>query len=167
MKVLKKINEKEILVDDEIYDYVSKYKWVILNQRIKRYRIASDPIDAPALIHLRDVVWEYFNPGKKPKKQIFYINGNKLDNRIENLFGDDNMLFPMKNKGNNHLPKGIHFHHKKYCIVINNQYGGRFKTLQEAVNRFRELELEIYGKLARSEEDWVESLRPYQHLLDK
>jgi hypothetical protein len=52
-------------------------------------------------------------------------------------------------------------------VTINNEYGGRFLKLQDAVNKYREMELRIYGSLARTEEDWLESLKPYQHLLDK
>ena len=167
MKILKKINDKEVLVDDEIYDHVKKYNWILNGGRVKRYRQTNDPINAPALINLRDVVWNFFHPDILCLKQIYHINGNKLDCRIENLFGDDNKLFPMKNKGNNALPKGIHFHHKKFCVTINNEYGGRFLKLQDAVDKYREMELRIYGSLARSEEDWLESLKPYQHLLDK
>lgn len=167
MKILKKINNKEILVDDAIYEHVNKYQWILLSGIPKRYRVATDPVDAPAIIYLRDVVWEFFNPGIKPKKTIFFKDGNKLNCQLHNLFAEDNLGFQQKNKGNKKYPKFIHFHHKKYCISMNGQYGGRFSTLQQAVDVVRKMEKMIYGEYARTDEEFLESLKPFQHLLDK
>ena len=74
---------------------------------------------------VHDVVWEQFN-GKKPKGfQIDHINGNILDNRIENLQA------VTKEQNNNRWRRGTVYFRKdrnKYIAERNQKYLGQYET---------------------------------------
>lgn len=91
-------------------------------------------------------------------KQVGHINGNKSDNRIENLRSADNSKNSM-NKGiqsnNTSGFKGVTFHkgtgkfHAKICVEGIRKSLGYFKTAEEASNAYIKAAGELHGQFAR------------------
>ena len=73
-------------------------------------------------VHLHHAVWAICK-GRFPERQIDHVNGNKHDNRIENLRevspseNNMNMLHPWKPNAKTGLP-GVSSHGRKYQIRI-------------------------------------------------
>lgn len=106
------------------------------------------------------LVWLYVT-GKLPDKGIDHINGDKSDNRFENL----RLSNQSQNSANSRTPKnntsgfkGVCWHKKakKWAarIKVNRQeiYLGLFKTKEEAAEAYNKAALEHFGEFARLNE---------------
>lgn len=87
-------------------------------------------------------------------KEIDHINGNKLDNRKQNL----RLCNRSENRGNSNGKqlssskfRGVYWckRDKRWITIVNRVYGGRFKNEQEAGIKANELILRIYKKFAK------------------
>lgn len=102
----------------------------------------------PYLAHR--IVWAYFN-NKFSKETIDHINGDKLDNRIENL----RCATKSENSQNRKKAKGITFVKKtgKWQVQIyfnrKSKYLGTFESERDALHTRREAELKYYGVFAK------------------
>ena len=84
MKVIK-INNKEILLDDEDYKYLSNFKWRVIKKGNDWYAIISKMKGIgrrTVILYLHEFLIELDN-----QDCIGFKNKNTLDNRKENLFG--------------------------------------------------------------------------------
>jgi hypothetical protein len=102
------------LVDDNLYEYLSKYKWYAQKTGYKTFVARNKHLLMHRLIM-----------NVTPDKEIDHVNGNTLDNRINNLrvcSHSQNMLnrhkFNIKNTTS--IFKGVHFRYcnNKYCARI-------------------------------------------------
>lgn len=96
------------------------------------------------------IIYEMFN-GFCPKV-IDHINGDKLDNRIENLRGCDSNKINLENTSvysNNKLGvKGVRKHGNKYTAQITHNskqhYLGMFTTIKEASRAYEKAREELF-----------------------
>lgn len=92
------------------------------------------------------IVWVLFN-NEFPERQIDHIDGNGLNNNIENLRTvlpkDQNKNQPLR-KDNKSGYHGVKKHQKNnsWVVTINSEYKGTRKTLEEAVAFRKELEVQ-------------------------
>tara|TARA_B110000858_G_C17394385_1_gene289643 strand:+ start:97 stop:492 length:396 start_codon:yes stop_codon:yes gene_type:complete len=108
---------------------------------------------------VHNIVWEQFN-GKKPKGfQIDHINGNRLDNRIENLriaTYAENQWNAKKRIDNKSGIKGISWHKasKSWRAQIKQNkilyHLGLFKSLEDAKDMIENKRAELHGEFARN-----------------
>jgi hypothetical protein len=147
------INTKEIkllhgeiaIVDDEYYEELSKHNWHLnTNGHAKRgHRVNGKYTNI--FMHHQIIT---------PPKGYFvdHINGNKLDNRRENL----RICTPQQNVFNLHKdkPKGV-YHNKEWdtwiAYITFNQvrcYLGSYKTEREAAITYNEAAKELFGEFA-------------------
>ena len=102
-------------------------------------------------------IWHF---GKITKKEIDHINGNGLDNKIENLrqvSRSQNMMNQKINVLNTSGAKGVHFskNHKKWLAYIKIDqkriHVGSFDNLFSAAIARKEAEQKYFGEFARKE----------------
>ena len=108
---------------------------------------------------VHNIVWEQFN-GKKPKGfQIDHINGNRLDNRIENLriaTYAENQWNAKKRIDNNSGVKGVCWHKasKRWMAQIKQNkrlfYLGTYDSIKEAERIVKKKRAELHGEFARN-----------------
>lgn len=110
----------------------------------------------PYLAHR--LAWFYMT-GEWPKDQIDHINGDKDDNRYENLreaTRSQNMRNRDKTKRNTSGFKGVHFHSRssrwRVQIGIGGKlkYVGQFRTIEEAHRAYKEAAAAFHGEFART-----------------
>lgn len=153
------INNKciEILVDDVDYDILSKYKWSLNH---KGYPICNIWIDGKRTT--KSISRLLINPPKG--KQVDHINGNKLDNRRNNLrmCSPQENCFNRKHRKDSHsIYKGVSafFYTKKNgdtktyykaTIQVNKKpmYLGTYKTQYSAAKAYNEAAKTHFGKFA-------------------
>lgn len=84
MKEIKLTKNQTTIVDDECYEYLSKWKWYCHKGYARRSRLKSE--DNPTdVIHMSREIWKLVGR-VLPKGYILdHINGDKLDNRVSNL----------------------------------------------------------------------------------
>tara|TARA_B110000858_G_C17410175_1_gene296390 strand:+ start:114 stop:497 length:384 start_codon:yes stop_codon:yes gene_type:complete len=109
-------------------------------------------------IPIHRTVWQQFN-GKKPKGfQIDHINGNKLDNRIENLrlaTYAENQWNARTRVDNRSGVKGVCWHKatQKWRAQIKQNkvlhYLGVYNTLEEAKKIVHKKRIELHGEFTR------------------
>lgn len=78
MKTIKAKRGEEIIVDDDVFEHMSTYNWTVNN---RGYATAGEKgyHSCPIMMHRK--MMEPIEPGL----EVHHKNGNKLDNRAENL----------------------------------------------------------------------------------
>lgn len=81
-------NGEKIFIDKLLRDHLEQYNWCV-QQHFDRYGRPVKPyalrrVDRK-LKYMHRLVWEHMNGPIPPTLEIDHINGNTLDNRIENL----------------------------------------------------------------------------------
>lgn len=151
---------KEVFLYD---DKTGKFTWLIKkaarinigdvagNKHIKGYWEIC--IDGKKYLAHR-LAWLYMT-GEWPKDQIDHKNGNKLDNRFENLREADsqNQNYNLNiSKKNTSGVKGVSFDIKKgkWRIQLKtngiNKFYGYFNSIDEAASKIRDIRLRLHGQ---------------------
>lgn len=103
------------------------------------------------------IIWEMFNGPIPAGMLIDHIDGNKLNNRIENLRLASRLENNSNRSGNSTgLPKGISKNGNNYRVRL--MYNGKvyclgtYKTLEEAVKVYNDKSVELRGEFHRPSE---------------
>jgi len=144
-------SDKITIIDDEFYDYFSKFTWYLSKQGYV-IRCADKSLcekrGYPIRMHR-----EVLQPRKD--KLVDHINGNKLDNRKENL----RTCTKAENRLNSKMPtsntsgyKGVGKYGKKWYARISHKYQrydlGTFDTPELAAEAYNEAATRLFGEFA-------------------
>lgn len=155
-----KYGEKEILIDDEDYDKVSKYNWHLGKNRKNIYVIRNKRDKDKRIV---ESLHRYLM-GHPENKIVDHINGNTLDNRKENLricTNTENTRNKDRYKNNKIGYKGVLIHKEKkngieyqYIIAeirVNKKKInlGHFKTKELAALAYNQAAIKYFGEFAR------------------
>jgi hypothetical protein len=106
--------------------------------------------------YLHRIVWSMLKGEIPQGMEIDHINGNTLDNRIENLRVATRSQNVRNSVGCSKLglPKGVRINKRRFCarIMCDRKYYhlGSFKTIEEASNAYNEAAKRLHGEFARS-----------------
>jgi hypothetical protein len=104
MKVIKLSNGQKALVDDEWYEYLSQWRWFPIGAGYASRQVTKNGVRHTIYMH-RQVA------GTPPGMDTDHINGDKLDNRSENLrivSHSENLMARLKlDKRNNSGYRGV------------------------------------------------------------
>ena len=87
MKEIYLTKDQKTIIDDEVYDYISQWKWYCHKGYARRSRRKDESKETyPSdVIHMSREIWKLIGR-VLPKGYILdHINGDKLDNRLVNL----------------------------------------------------------------------------------
>ena len=142
---------KFAIVDDDDYEKINKFKW---SYKETGYAIRTEysPLGKKKIAMHRFIM-------KAPKGlQCDHINGNRLDNRKENLricTSQQNNWNRGKRKNLSSIYRGVHFHKKsnKWTAVIrkgsNVNYLGLFINETDAAIAYNKKAVVLFGEYAR------------------
>lgn len=146
IKVNNKNNNVYALVDDDDYEKLSKHTWLLTIYGYARSMIKVDGKYKNTAMH-RLIM--------KAKKGMFldHINGNKLDNRKENLrfcsLSQNNCNRRLRSdntsgyKGVTLRPNGV------WQAKVSRRYIGTFQTKEEAARAYNEEAKKLFGEFCR------------------
>ena len=128
------------IVDNELYEWLSQYKWyALLNEKVQGfYAMRGQREKGSGKLHLISMAREILGLAYGDKRQADHINHNTLDNQILNL----RVVTSQQNHFNRKNPKGFYWHNtnKKYLaqIKLNGKkiHLGYFHTAEEAHNSY-------------------------------
>lgn len=150
MKYILLTKNKKTLVDDQCFEQLNKHNWFCNGGYARRYSSRTD--GKRHVIHMHRVIT------KAPKNlQVDHINGDKLDNRIENLrlcTNSLNMANKPAQKNNTSGFKGVSKHKgtNKWQAVVavkgKNKYLGIFKTKKQAYSVYKKAAVNSFGVFA-------------------
>lgn len=149
MKEIKLTRNQKCLVDDDLFDYLSKYKWHASGKIGKFY--ASSRIDGKIRTMHRLIM------DAPDNLQVDHINGNRLDNRKVNLrlcSNSFNLGNRGANKNNTSGFKGVGASkHGRFVakIQVNRKYIhlGYFDTPIEAAHAYNQGAEKYFGEFAK------------------
>jgi hypothetical protein len=151
MKEIKLTKGFVALVDDEDFEYLNQFNWCF---NIKDGAVAHTPKSG----HNGKIMKMYKIIMNAPKKmEVDHINGDKLDNRKENLrvcTHSENMKNIKILRSNNTSGfKGVHKHRNKYVVNISNgsgksEYVGIFQNKIDAAHVYDTEAIKRFGKFA-------------------
>ena len=152
MKTIPLPNNVFTLVDDDDYSYLSKHKWnVTPHGYVQRFDYSEYPKRSTVTMH-RLIM------GNPVESQIDHINGDKLDNRKENLRianRNQNAWNVGKHSNNKSGLKGVYFHKAtgKWASSIRangkRKHLGLFDTKEGAYEAYCRKAVELHGEFAR------------------
>jgi hypothetical protein len=149
-----------ILVDDEDYEKLSRYKWTVTDRGDVNYASRSATREERAngypncvLMHrqILEIIW-------KPTILVDHRNTDGLDNRKENLriaTQSQNGANTKKRTGCSSKYKGVYWNlqQKKWTSGINYKgkryYLGHFISEEEAATAYNKKAVELFGEFAR------------------
>lgn len=145
-------NGATVLVDDEDFVELSKFKWHLLKVGYAARRELGKKIDPRLYITMHRAI---LNP--EIGKQVDHINGNKLDNRRENLricSKAENMRNTNKRRNNTSGFKGVVQSRKgRWVAHITKDYKmihlGTFTNPKEAAVAYDNKARDIFGEFAK------------------
>jgi hypothetical protein len=151
MKYIKLTQGKYAIVDDEDFECLNKRKWHYDTRYATRTQWNKETKKETKMYMHRLILPDV--------KEVDHINGNKLDNRKENLRSctrKQNSMNTLIRKGNKHSKyKGVSFDKSRnkwvaYCIKDYKMLNlGRFKTENEAGLAYNTKAKELFGEFAR------------------
>jgi hypothetical protein len=136
------------VVDDHWFDFLNQWKWMATNRVGKHYAARGEN---KKLILMHRVI-----TNAPSGMQVDHINGNGLDNRMENLrvcTGQENIRNQALRKDNTTGYKGVTPHKKKYRAQIyvngNKILIGVFSDPKDAARAYDEKAKELHGEFSR------------------
>jgi len=147
------ISGRTVLIDDEDYERVSKYKWYFNRQDRPTHGYVKTTIPGHITIFLHKFIMG------NPSMVVDHINQDTLDNRKCNLricTPCENMFNKSKYKNNTSGYKGV-FVDKRWPSRWRAKIGykgkrislGSYNTPEEAYQAYRKAAIELYGEYAR------------------
>jgi hypothetical protein len=150
MKTITLSQGKVALVDDEDFDWLSKFRWYA-----KRPNSTSELFYAVAHV---PGTRRHFPKVKMHKlllpdaKEVDHINGDSLDNQRHNLRAvtkSQNMMNMKRHRDNVSGFKGVSRHQKRWCARIHNEFLGTFPSAIEAARAYDVEASARFGQFAR------------------
>ena len=144
---------KFTLVDDEVYEYLSKWLWHLGSDGyVKRARRKEECVEG----NRKDIIMHREILSVEDGKYVDHINGDKLDNRSINLRECTNQQNQWNQAPRNNVSskyKGVTKRKYNYeaCCTISNKitYLGKFTNEIAAANAYNYYALKEYGEFAR------------------
>lgn len=133
-------NDLYVIIDDEDVELVSQYNWYL-----HTYGYVS------ATINCKKVLMHRLLMGN-PSLDVDHINGDRLDNRRENLrlaTRSQNLANRKLNKNNTTGYRGVSFYRGRWRATVGKELVGYFKTKEAAVKARTEAACKKYGEFAR------------------
>jgi len=150
MKEIPLSQGKVAFVSDHRFDYLNQWKWHINSEGYACCNLKRTPEKRPKVSMQREIMQPPAN------MEVDHINGNKLDNRDENLRvctraqNLRNLKTPINNKSGY---KGVYWGNGKWiaAIKLNYQsiYIGSFETPELAARAYDLKAHELFGEFAR------------------
>ena len=153
MNRIKLTQGKYAIVDDDMFDEINRHKWYYLKAKSSRgYAVRSKKPNGKTKILFMHKAINQTPDGM----QTDHINGDKLDNRKENLRSctqSENLYNQDKHKNNTTGFKGVFYDEGKYIrasIGHNNKliYLGRYKTIEDGARAYNEAAIKYHGEFA-------------------
>lgn len=148
----KKYGRHEVLVDDEDFELVSKYRWCLAVRGKTRYAYCIEKENRSVIIYMHRLILA------NPAQHVDHKDQNGLNNQKSNLrLGSkaQNLMNRGVNKNNKTGFKGVSFNPrtKKYRVAIMYKRkwisGGEFINSSLAAKRYNELALRHFGEFAK------------------
>lgn len=159
MKKIKLTRNKFTLVDDEDFEYLNQWKWNAHN-RMDKFYAARGGYERLGFYKYRTYTISMHREIMKAEKgqEVDHINGDSLDNRIENLritnrFGNAQNVSIYKTNTSGY--KGVSFYkaRNKWVAYIQHnkklQHLGYFDTAKEAAQVYNSKAKELFGKYSK------------------
>ncbi len=152
MKELKLSNNKSSIIDDDIYDYLSKFKWYYNKGYARRRARKSEGLNREKVMLHRFII------NAKEGEIVDHINGNTLDNRVNNLrivSNKENVWNSTYMRNTKSGVKGITWHKRDKVWMVRIQKNGiryslgNYGSLKEAKKIYLNKNKELYGEYAR------------------
>ena len=145
MKIITLNHDKETIVDDDDYEFLSQFKWHVIRNYAKRGKDGM-------LMH-RVIM----GLGKGDQREVDHINGNRLDNRRCNLricdsVGNNRNCSMQKNNKSGY--KGVRYYYKGKWRAEIQIFGrtihlGCFADKKDAARAYNEAAKKYFGEFAR------------------
>jgi hypothetical protein len=158
VKEIKLTKNKISLIDDEDFEKVSKYKWHCLANNYAARKFYYEKKDGKWItkyIRLHQFILNEFN------KEIDHVNGNRLDNRKENLrlctrsLNNANSIKKTRKGGTTSKYKGVTWNKNASKWMVQAKldnigyYLGLFTDEIEAAKAYNKKAKELFGDFAR------------------
>lgn len=162
MKIIKLTQGFETIVDDKHYDELSKYNWIANHNKSRQsmpraIRVYKTQDGKQKDVKMHRFIMELEGHNIKGLT-IDHKNGNKLDNRVENLrvatTGQNNRNV-IKRGNNTSGYKGVHWDKKSQKWISRIRIGGgqrltlgKFSNKEDAAKAYNEAALKYHGEFA-------------------
>ena len=162
MKEIYLTKDQKTIIDDEVYDYISQWKWYCHKGYARRSRRKDESKETypSEVIHMSREIWKLVGR-VLPKGYILdHINGDKLDNRLVNLRActqNENIWNTRLDKKSNSGYRGVHARPKHqplrpYIAQIDihgkRMFLGSFENPVEAAQAYNEAAKKYHGEFA-------------------
>jgi hypothetical protein len=144
------------IIDDIDYERISKNKFNAHKDRGRFYVTRTSLADGKKrLIYLHREIWEIHNEPIPVGKEIDHINGDGLDNRLDNLrlceHGQNLCNRCQQSNNNSSKFKGVSWNKKsqKWEVHVSHEYLGLFTKEHEAALAYDKRAKELFGEYAR------------------